>query len=127
MGLGQSDHINRMITLTVITLNGFYSIYHCAFDFLNLNNFIQNSNRIFSKIFSFKITILPWIIDHLKDTLLHKRKINYFRSYKSFTFFYHLNQKVSWSDFVSYDLKYMRNFLVWRSQNYNLYICFDDM
>jgi hypothetical protein len=24
LGLGQSDHINRMITLTVITLSGFY-------------------------------------------------------------------------------------------------------
>ncbi len=26
LGLGQSDHINRMITLTVITLSGFYCI-----------------------------------------------------------------------------------------------------
>ncbi len=26
LGIGQSDHINQMITLTVITLSGFYCI-----------------------------------------------------------------------------------------------------
>ena len=39
MGLGQCDHINRMITLSMITLSGF----HCTYIVLSKNCNLQNT------------------------------------------------------------------------------------